>query len=435
MLKRLFITLSLLLFAITVANGQTGVWSGKLDIQGTKLPLVFHLDDEKPTMDSPNQGAKGIPIKVSHTDSGKVRIEIPSINAQYEGVWLINSIVGRFTQMGASLPLTLTPGDDRPNRPQTPKQPFPYSTEEVSFTNGDFTLNGTLTTPANYTRSTPVVIMVTGSGKQNRDEELFDHKPFAVIADALARAGFASLRYDDRGFGDKSINILSYTTEDFKGDALAGIALLRTRFDNIGVLGHSEGGTIAMMLAAEEQVEFAISLAGMIISGAETLVWQNKVALKLAGVDNTIVEAYSKLLKEAFEATTHGHNAPNPDDYHIPQSLIENYWAVTGMLKMPYMAHFVTLDMRPLLDRISCPVLALNGTKDSQVECSSNLEALRNGLAANPKHRIEAIEALNHLFQHCTTGSVTEYNNIEESFAPEALDMIIQWLYSLTTQQ
>ena len=197
-MKQLISTLLLLLLTSIFTYAQTGTWSGKLDVQGTKLSLVFHLDGENPSMDSPDQGAKGIPIQVSRPASNSIKVTIPSLGATYEGVWMIRQIVGTFTQMNVSLPLTLTPGENKPARPQTPKPPYPYQTEEVSFTNGEIVLNGTLTLPDGCSRETPVLVMLTGSGIQNRDEEIFEHKPFAVIADALARAGFATLRYDDR---------------------------------------------------------------------------------------------------------------------------------------------------------------------------------------------------------------------------------------------
>lgn len=240
MIRRIIILSCLLLSVISLADAQTGTWSGKLDVQGTTLSLVFHLDGDRPTMDSPDQGAKGIPIQVEKADAGKIIVRIPSLAASYEGQWLFNKIVGTFTQMNASFPLTLDPGEDKPRRPQTPVPPFPYTAEEVSFSNGDIVLNGTLVLPEGYTRETPVLLMVTGSGQQNRDEELFDHKPFAVIADALARAGVATLRYDDRGFGYPSAKPLDWTTEDFRSDALAGIGFLRNRFDRVGVLGHRD---------------------------------------------------------------------------------------------------------------------------------------------------------------------------------------------------
>lgn len=261
----------MLLGAVFSTCAQTGSWSGKLDVQGAKLSLVFHLDEENPTMDSPDQGAKGIPIEVTRAATGNITIKVPSIGATYEGLWLIKQIVGTFKQMGASLPLTLTPGEEKLNRPQTPKGPFPYTQEEVSFSNGDAVLKGTLVLPEGCTRNTPVLIMVTGSGLQNRDEVFYEHRPFAVIADAFARTGIATLRYDDRGFGESTGDIINCTTEDLKNDALVGIGLLRERFDKVGVIGHSEGSTIALMLAAEKKADFIVSLAGMVVSGKETL--------------------------------------------------------------------------------------------------------------------------------------------------------------------
>lgn len=419
--------IAMILFAFQ-ANAQTGTWSGKLDVQGTKLSLVFHLDDDNPTMDSPDQGVKGIPIQVERNGMGGIAIRIPSLGASFEGSFVIRQIMGTFKQAGLSLPLTLSPGEDKPKRPQTPQGPFPYATEEVTFMNDDVVLNGTLVLPEGYSRKTPVLIMVTGSGQQNRDEELFEHKPFAVIADALARAGIATLRYDDRGFSGYNRNINKCTTEDFKNDALAGVELLRMRFDKVGVIGHSEGGTIALMLAAEQKVDFIVSLAGMVVSGAETLVAQNKTALAAAGIPAADVETYCRALGDAFNASVNGTGVPRIEDYDIPVALKQNLLAVINQIQMPYMRHFLALDMRPLLGKITCPVLALNGTKDIQVEYESNLSALRSGLPSNSKTRIESVEGVNHLFQHCKTGAVTEYREIEETFSPAVLETIIQWI-------
>lgn len=428
MIKRILITSIILLYAISNANAQTGTWSGKLDIQGTKLSLVFNLDGDKPTMDSPDQGVKGLAAQVERGLDGKIIVKVPSLAINYEGVWQENKIVGTFNQMNVSLPLTLTPGEDKPNRPQTPVGPFPYATEEISFANGNYILSGTLTLPEGYSRKTPVLLMVTGSGQQNRDEELFDHKPFAVIADALARAGVATLRYDDRGFGDSSAKPMEWTTEDFKLDALAGLELLRGRFDKVGVLGHSEGGTIAMMIAAEKKADFIVSLAGMAISGAETLLWQNRVALKGLGFTDEQVESYCKMLETAFDVRVNGGRMPNPDDYDVPEPLLQNYWAVVAQIQMPYMIHLLSLDARSILGNVTCPVLALNGSKDNQVDYKSNLSAIRNGLPSNSKNCIETIDGVNHLFQHCKTGQVPEYRTIEETFAPEVLEIIIKWM-------
>ena len=264
--KKTIITALLAIMSFN-AMAQEGAWTGNLDIQGTKLPLVFNFSPEGCTLDSPTQGAKGIKANKTTTADGKICVAIPTINASFEGKMEGSSIVGTFTQNGLSLPMTLTPGSPKANRPQTPVPPFPYSTEEVAFSNGGITLNGTLTLPANCNKNTKVVLMVTGSGQQNRDEEVFDHKPFAVIADALARQGIASLRYDDRGYGDPTLKFSNFTTEDFKQDAEAGVNFLRKRFKRVGILGHSEGGTIALMLAGEGKADYIVSMAGMATSG------------------------------------------------------------------------------------------------------------------------------------------------------------------------
>ena len=427
-----YIFSAILLFSIALfSHAQTGTWSGKLDVQGTKISLVFHLDEENPTMDSPDQGAKGIPIEVTRTATGSITMKVPSIGATYEGLWLIKQIAGSFKQMGTSLPLTLTPGEEKLNRPQTPVGPFPYATEDVSFANGDAVLKGTLVLPEGCSRKTPVLVMVTGSGLQNRDEEIYEHKPFAVIADALARAGIATLRYDDRGFGESTGDLVHCTTEDMKNDALAGIGLLRERFDRVGVIGHSEGGTIALMLAAEKKADFIVSLAGMVVSGKETLLWQNRVSLAAAGIPAETIDTYCKALETVFDASTSGMPTPSASQFELPAALSQNLTAVIRQLNMPYLKHFVTLDVRPLLGVISCPVLALNGTKDMQVEAESNLGALRSGLPDNPCSKFETVEGVNHMFQHCQTGMTNEYRDIEETFAPEVLEKLVDWLSKL----
>ena len=429
-MKRILLLFAILLAAAFAAGAQTGTWSGKLDVQGVRLTLVFHLDEAAPSLDSPDQGAKGIPARLERTATG-IRFAVPSIGAVYEGTYLGSIVAGTFSQSGQSFPLTLVPGASKPKRPQTPVGPFPYVQEEVTFTNGDAVLKGTLVLPEGCSRQTPVLVMVTGSGLQNRDEELFEHKPFAVIADALARAGVASLRYDDRGFGESTGDTVNSTTEDFKDDARAGVRLLRERFERVGVLGHSEGGTIALMLAAEGEADFVVSLAGAVVSGAETLLWQNRLALAAAGAPAGTIDTFCKLLSEAFAACTAGAPQPTAGCRDQPEALKQNYQAVAMQLRSPYLKYFLALDARSLLSRITCPVLALNGAKDTQVDAEPNLAALRAGLPAATPRRIEALDGLNHLFQHCTTGASAEYKEIEETFAPEALACILSWLQDL----
>ena len=196
----------------------------------------------------------------------------------------------------------------------------------------------------------------------------------------------------------------------------------------MGVIGHSEGGTIALMLAAEGQADFIISLAGMAVSGIETIVRQSRVSLENAGYPEETLDIFCKAVQEACEVRVHGGRMPFPDELDLPDELKQSYQQIITQIQIPWMRHFLTLDMRPLLGGIQCPVLALNGTKDIQVEYESNLGALRSGLPTNPKNRIEAVDGLNHLFQHCTTGAIQEYRNIEETFAPEALEMMVQWM-------
>ncbi|MDO5129629.1 MAG: alpha/beta hydrolase [Prevotellaceae bacterium] len=425
---KLFFIAAILCLMASVAKAQKGSWSGELNIQGIKLPLVFNFTDDGCTIDSPSQGAKGIKAEKSITPEGKLKVTAGMIGASFEGTMEEQTITGTFTQNGMSLPLTLKPGEQKNNRPQTPVPPFPYITEEVTFSNGDITLNGTLTLPEGWDKNTKAVVMVTGSGQQNRDEEIFDHKPFAVIADALARKGIASLRYDDRGWGNKAIRFTDFTTDDFKQDAAAGIDLLRRKFKTVGVIGHSEGGTIALMLASEGKTDFVVSLAGMTISGKQTLLNQNIDALRSIGLQEETVEKYSEVISDIFDKVAAGQDI---DEYLKGAENMENFKPIIDhakkLLTSPYMRHFITKDIHNSLPNIKCPVLALNGKKDTQVEYKQNLEVLENGLT-NCSHETVAYDNLNHLFQHCTNGSIVEYHQIEETISQEVLDKIISWI-------
>lgn len=428
MIRTLLILLNLII-GVSAVFSQTGVWSGDIEAQGIKLPLVFHFDDNHPTVDSPAQAVTGIPIVVSKIEPDSISVSIPAIGASYNGKCREDEIVGMFKQRGIEFPLRLIPGDRVLKRPQTPAPPYPYGQEEVSFSNGDAVLRGTLTLPAGFNRDTPVLIMVTGSGLQNRDEEIFEHKPFAVIADALARNGIASLRYDDRGFGESTGDAVNCTTEDLKNDALSGINMLRQRFEKVGVLGHSEGGTIALMLGADHEADFIISLAGMVISGEETLLQQNHQLLSQSGFPQPIVDEYCEYLSMAFKGDDS--LLKKLETSSLPNDLKQNLTAGLSQLRSPYMRYFLSLDIRDKLDKINCPVLALNGTKDSQVFFESNLNPLNEGLPANELNKVLPMDGLNHMLQHCSTGSVNEYATIEETISPEVLEIITQWIKSI----
>ena len=426
-MKKLILFLLICLASIAARaqeSGIKGTWTGKLNVFGNELTLVFHFDGEDCTLDSPDQGIKGVPAKLERTETG-IKVAVPSINASYEGVNMGNSVMGTFKQHGQSFPLTLKPGIVKRNRPQTPAPPYPYQTQEVSFNNGDAVLKGTLVMPENASSQTPVLLMVTGSGLQNRDEEFFEHKPFAVIADALARQGIATLRYDDRGFGESTGDLVNVTTEDFKNDALAGVELLRKQFKHVGILGHSEGGTIGLMLAAEGKVDFVISLAGMVVSGEKTLLEQNRWTLQQSEYSQDVIDRYCTALESLFDELKVGRN-PEPTVHDLPTELEKNLQLAQAQSSTPYMRHFLALDLSDRLGKITCPVLALNGTKDRQVNGEENLNALRNGLAGQKEIRV--IEGVNHLFQHCNTGNPSEYKDIEETFAPEVLGIIVTWM-------
>lgn len=422
-------TLTSVVFAMMAfaANAQEGSWNGELNVMGNKVPLVFNFSINGCTIDSPSQGVNGIQAEKTVKDDGTISVKVGMIGATFEGKMTDGEIKGTFIQNGFPLPLTLKPGKLVVKRPQTPVPPFPYKEEAVSFTNAQSTFNGTLTLPENYSKNTPVVLMVTGSGQQNRDEELFSHKPFAVIADALARQGIASLRYDDRGWGDESVNFADFTTDDFRQDAAAALPLLRKRFNKVGILGHSEGGTIAMMLAAEGKADFIVSLAGMAISGKETLIMQNRQAMSAIGLPKETVDSYCNSISKALDEITSGKKANEINIDDVPQALKPITIKALQQADTPYIRHFLTVDVGKLLPEIKCPVLALNGTKDTQVDCDANTTRIEKGLA-NCKHSIKKIDGVNHLFQHCNTGIVTEYQQIEETIAPEVLQVVEKWI-------
>lgn len=428
MRKFLPILLLMVTLAAASASAQDGPWSGSLDVRGTKLLLIFNIDGEIVTLDVPDQGGKGVPANLSRTPEGKLVIVVPSIGAKYEGIMLPKMIAGTFSQSGMEFPLTLRPGAPKPKRPQTPVGPFPYKSEEVTFTNGDVVLSGTLTLQEGCGPETTALVMVTGSGLQDRNEELFDHKPFAVIADALARGGIATLRYDDRGYGKSTGNAGTATTLDSKADAEAGLELLRTRFGRVGILGHSEGGTIALLLAGEKKVDFAVSLAGMFISGVETLLDQNRHSLSQAGIPAEDVEKYVNALASAFDAVLTGTPLPTPGA--VPEALRANFAAVLMQIQTVYMRNFLTIDVVGSTAAVECPVLALNGTMDMQVSAAKNLPAIKP-LLKSEKSLVAEQSGLNHLFQHCTTGDVSEYRTIEETISPDVLKLIVEWIQKL----
>ena len=363
------------------------------------MTIVLNIaDDGTATMESPDQADMKIPATVDFLSSDSVAVSIAMLRASYQGRLVGDELQGTFKQSGFSLPLNLKAGTLERRRPQAITGSLPYPTEEVTFRNerDSATLAGTLSLPAG---AKTVLIMVSGSGQQNRDEELMGHKPFAVIADYLARHGIATLRYDDRATGQSvGGDVANATSEDFARDAAAAINFLRKdgRFKQVGVIGHSEGGLIAFMLSAQKKVDFIVSLAGPGVSGDSILLKQ----MQMGG------PAGQELTMEQVRETIAAQN---------------NAW----------LNFFMSYAPADNIRHTRCPVLALNGKKDVQVDAEMNLGALRQLLPKNKKTCIKAYDGLNHLFQHCTTGMPDEYGQIEETFSEEVLQDIVEWINKL----
>ena len=427
MLKKTFLLLAGLAMTFAVqAQDFLGAWSGKLDLGAAKLTLVFHFSKDdagklKCAMDSPDQGAKGIPAEAEVTAGNKLRVSVSALGMTYEAQVDEKQMEGTFSQGGMQLPLVLTPGEVKPNRPQTPTPPYMYPTEEVTFSNpaDGAKLAGTLAYPMNFqfSKDVPVLVMVTGSGQQNRDEEVFGHQPFLVIADYLAKQGIATLRYDDRGVGGST-----------------------GKFGKCGVLGHSEGGTIAMMIAARQKCDFAVSMAGGAIRGDSILLLQNHVALSKAGVPAMVCDDYVTALRQLLRWMESGEQVSNPKEriaefvksanLQLPDALQENLVKVIET-SVPWLRAFLSLDPAEDIRKATCPVFALNGGNDTQVPAKENLGAFRRLLPANDKSLVKEYPGLNHLFQHSQTGLPIEYGTIEETISPEVLQDIATWVNSV----
>lgn len=443
---------------VSFAQGIVGAWKGVLNVGQSQLNIVFHINSNNTiTMDSPDQGAMGIPTMVKYLAADSLCIEMEAMKVVYSGKLVGDEINGTFSQMGYSFPLNLKKGEVKLNRPQTPQPPFPYQTKEVSFENkgtdlktgkpsaaGSALLAGTLTLPEGFKKGMPVVLMVNGSGQQNRDEELMGHKPFCVIADWLARNGIATLRYDDRGVGQSTGDAAKATTYDNMLDALAGIDFLRKtkEFGKIGVLGHSEGGTIGYMLAANGKADFVVSLAGPTLRGDSILLMQNRDILKKAGLDDENINKYAEALHRIFQYKASGKKfrfASTPEvllpmltsDISLPEQLRANLLETMKQLDSVWLNYFISYDPANDLRQTKCPVMLLGGSYDTQVRAKENISTAKSLLPKNSKSLFKEYPNVNHLFQPSTNGMPLEYGKIETTIKEEVLKDIAAWIKSV----
>ena len=428
-----------------------GAWEGLLDV-GQKLRLILHLTTTKDglgaTLDSPDQGASGI-AAVAKREGSAFSFKIAMIGAEFEGTIAKDNsrMEGTFSQAGGHFPLTLkrggaSPKPEPPKRPQNPAQPYPYRAEDLRYPNATagIQLSATLTIPRGK-GPFPAVALITGSGQQDRDESLMGHKPFLVLADYLTRHGIAVLRSDDRGAGGSGGDFAASTTTDFATDTEAAVAYLKTRPEvdphRIGLAGHSEGGLIAPMVAARNHdVAFIVMMAGTGVSGDQIIVAQVIAGSEAAGMSQDAAETAGARQKQIVDLVAH-----EKDEAVLKQKLRAELKGVPEaqfdsaykQLTSPWYRFFLTYDPAAALKKVRCPVLAINGSKDTQVPPALNLPAIRAALQAggNTHFEVDELPGLNHLFQHAKTGAVTEYAQIEETFAPEAMEKIATWILAL----
>jgi len=461
--ERMLIIILLLPLAVLSQNNArfAGSWTGKLTVGALQLRLGLNFKDTTgvlmATLDSPDQGAYGIKMDKATITGDVIKVEAAAMRAAYEGSILPGDslLQGNWIQGGQSFDLLLHK-IEKPvtlKRPQEPKPPFPYHTQEVKFTNqkAGIELAGTLTMPEGK-GPFPAVVLVTGSGPQNRNEEVMGHKPFLVIADYLSRNGIAVLRFDDRGVGQSQGNISRATTFDFADDAEAAFTFLLKQTlinkNHVGLAGHSEGGIITPIVAARNRdVNFIILLAGTGIDGEQLLIAQTTMMMEVSGgKPGEIAEARKlnaelyrivkkepdsaaamKLMEQAVGQAVKSDTgiAENEKDSQVKQIT-----AGLPVMTSPWIRAFLTLDPQQYLMKVKCAVLSLNGSKDVQVPCDMNQQAIEKALKAggNKNFRIQKMEGLNHLFQHCETGMPGEYSTIEETFAPEALSVMRDWI-------
>ncbi len=435
---------------VVFAQNIEGPWNSTLEYSGTTLE--FQIDISKVdtgylvSMSVPKQSPQAFDASTVIYEDSSLFFEIAVMGVKYDGKVINEKLIeGTYYQSGREIEMNLTPGAVTLNRPQDPKKPYPYREEEIAFKNAkaEITLRGTMTLPKDDSNRYPAVILISGSGPEDRNEQIFGHKPFLVIADHLTRNGIAVLRYDERGVGESEGVYDGSTTYDLKEDVMAGIEYLRSRddidLDAIGIIGHSEGGVIGPMIAAEDPtIQFVVMLAGPAMKMNELMLLQKELIERKMGIDEPMIATGQKTMSEAYDIII----ATEPGDTTLDSKLRAHFdQAYNGAVKEeqidqivqqignPWMATFLRIDPMDYLPNVKCPVLALNGDKDLQVP-AENLAYLKDILRQNGNKKVKIITMndVNHLFQTCETGLPGEYAQIDETFSPLALNIMSEWI-------
>jgi pimeloyl-ACP methyl ester carboxylesterase len=461
-MKKIFVIVILL---INCQNSYcqeiTGTWKGLIEVQAIKLRVVFNISKTgevySSTMDSPDQGVKGIPVTSTSFENSTLELVILNAGIKFVGFLERNDvIIGTFNQWGQSFPITLSKKlatKEEPIRSQEPTKPYPYYSEEITFENtkAEITLSGTLTLPSKN-GIFPVVVLISGSGPQNRDEEIFGHKPFLVLADHLTKNGIGVLRFDDRGTAKSTGNFKTSTTLDFSTDVEASIKYLLSRKEinkkKIGLIGHSEGGIIASMVASKSKnISYIVMLAGSGLQGNQLLLLQQELIGKASGISEINLQLTKNINSNTFNIVIKSENSKqlkidlaeyikqslkyNPTFKNSKEIDKENFIkSQVNIISSPWMQYFIKYNPAIDLEKVDCPVLAINGEKDLQVPPKENLKAIKKALimGGNKKITIKELPNLNHLFQQCKTGLPSEYATIEQTISPIALSDITTWI-------
>lgn len=459
---------SLLLLTLTAASALAeeprtqppldGIWAGTLDPQGQALRVVLKVVLENDgsfsaSLDSPDQGVQGIPVDQISSDSGFVHLKLSMIQSAFDGAFSASadSIFGQWRQSGVTLPLLLVRTGDMlaPVRPQESavEENRNYDEQDISIGNlqANVRLAGTLALPREG-GPFPAVILITGSGPQDRNEETAGHRPFLVLSDHLARRGIAVLRIDDRGVGKSTGKFEAATSQDFAADIEAALVLLKSRSDidpkRIGLVGHSEGALVAGIVAARNPaVAFIVSISGPALPGDRIVYAQTERLARAEGVPDSVIAANVDLSRKLFEvAKSQPDSAKAAKELRavliatIPEAAAEEARATLdaqiSQLLSPWFRFFLRYDPAADLGKLAVPYLAVYGEKDLQVPPDINRAPLETALAAagNTRYTVEVLPGLNHLMQTAATGSPGEYMTIEETFAPAALEVIGNWI-------